>query len=185
MRAYRHDQARVRQRLLARDLTIELAQRRGARGARGRERLESESRHDAGRAAIPDVGNHEDAGSLVQRPKAHRLVALARHGPHSSKSAGRRAGAKVHSGTIPYTEASPGDPPHRSRSRSRPRCGRGAARRREHPVHRGVAISTLTASRSEEHTSELQSRLHLVCRLLLEKKKNTSPVTTITSTHAS
>src|SRR2546422_816415 len=33
------------------------------------------------------------------------------------------------------------------------------------------------AVRSEEHTSELQSRLHLVCRLLLEKKKkkNTSP----------
>src|SRR2546422_7860897 len=28
--------------------------------------------------------------------------------------------------------------------------------------------------RSEEHTSELQSRLHLVCRLLLEKKKNES-----------
>src|SRR2546429_9880166 len=28
--------------------------------------------------------------------------------------------------------------------------------------------------RSEEHTSELQSRLHLVCRLLLEKKKNHS-----------
>src|SRR2546422_5904074 len=29
-------------------------------------------------------------------------------------------------------------------------------------------------TRSEEHTSELQSRLHLVCRLLLEKKKKTS-----------
>src|SRR5690554_7121875 len=29
--------------------------------------------------------------------------------------------------------------------------------------------------RSEEHTSELQSRPHLVCRLLLEKKKTTSP----------
>src|SRR2546422_1523305 len=28
--------------------------------------------------------------------------------------------------------------------------------------------------RSEEHTSELQSRLHLVCRLLLEKKKQTN-----------
>src|SRR2546422_8496946 len=28
-----------------------------------------------------------------------------------------------------------------------------------------------SADRSEEHTSELQSRLHLVCRLLLEKKK--------------
>src|SRR2546429_2523129 len=30
----------------------------------------------------------------------------------------------------------------------------------------------VSASRSEEHTSELQSRLHLVCRLLLEKKKH-------------
>src|SRR5256884_2439594 len=30
---------------------------------------------------------------------------------------------------------------------------------------------TLLRTRSEEHTSELQSRLHLVCRLLLEKKK--------------
>src|SRR3712207_7492562 len=31
-----------------------------------------------------------------------------------------------------------------------------------------------SAARSEEHTSELQSRQYLVCRLLLEKKKNTS-----------
>src|SRR2546429_6650179 len=31
--------------------------------------------------------------------------------------------------------------------------------------------SAATPPRSEEHTSELQSRLHLVCRLLLEKKK--------------
>src|SRR3712207_8990112 len=31
-----------------------------------------------------------------------------------------------------------------------------------------------TTSRSEEHTSELQSRQYLVCRLLLEKKKNTT-----------
>src|SRR2546422_8077702 len=34
-----------------------------------------------------------------------------------------------------------------------------------------VAASS-SAARSEEHTSELQSRLHLVCRLLLEKKKD-------------
>src|SRR5690625_6466936 len=33
-------------------------------------------------------------------------------------------------------------------------------------------VSTLTGKRSEEHTSELQSRGHLVCRLLLEKKKH-------------
>src|SRR2546429_1004445 len=32
--------------------------------------------------------------------------------------------------------------------------------------------SIVFPKRSEEHTSELQSRLHLVCRLLLEKKKN-------------
>src|SRR5438309_5847437 len=31
--------------------------------------------------------------------------------------------------------------------------------------------SAFTAARSEEHTSELQSQFHLVCRLLLEKKK--------------
>src|SRR5687768_18194964 len=42
---------------------------------------------------------------------------------------------------------------------------------------RGLAIpaqsglSSSVVRRSEEHTSELQSRLHLVCRLLLEKKK--------------
>src|SRR2546422_4986089 len=33
-------------------------------------------------------------------------------------------------------------------------------------------------TRSEEHTSELQSRLHLVCRLLLEKKKKTRKLET-------
>src|SRR2546422_6069467 len=32
--------------------------------------------------------------------------------------------------------------------------------------------AVMKRGRSEEHTSELQSRLHLVCRLLLEKKKN-------------
>src|SRR6266550_2457241 len=39
---------------------------------------------------------------------------------------------------------------------------------------KSIATGTPASSRSEEHTSELQSRLHLVCRLLLEKKKITS-----------
>src|SRR3989449_6967152 len=39
-------------------------------------------------------------------------------------------------------------------------------------VHASSVGEGLQAKRSEEHTSELQSRLHLVCRLLLEKKKN-------------
>src|SRR5690554_7467320 len=36
------------------------------------------------------------------------------------------------------------------------------------------SASTPPGARSEEHTSELQSRPHLVCRLLLEKKKHTN-----------
>src|SRR3712207_7414387 len=36
-------------------------------------------------------------------------------------------------------------------------------------------------ARSEEHTSELQSRQYLVCRLLLEKKNNRTPLITTTS----
>src|SRR3712207_7539692 len=44
----------------------------------------------------------------------------------------------------------------------------------------GWTSTTVTASiRSEEHTSELQSRQYLVCRLLLEKKKKLSRSTTL------
>src|SRR3712207_8215937 len=43
--------------------------------------------------------------------------------------------------------------------------------RRVHPGHGLVEHDDLWVARSEEHTSELQSRQYLVCRLLLEKKK--------------
>src|SRR2546429_5817737 len=52
--------------------------------------------------------------------------------------------------------------------------------RQENALHLGMRtelsdrverLDTIRKFRSEEHTSELQSRLHLVCRLLLEKKK--------------
>src|SRR2546429_4230308 len=46
--------------------------------------------------------------------------------------------------------------------------GRSRSSRRLNWVQKPL---TPAACRSEEHTSELQSRLHLVCRLLLEKKK--------------
>src|SRR2546429_6514477 len=49
--------------------------------------------------------------------------------------------------------------------------------RREHrlpPLHGLSGGHVGDATRSEEHTSELQSRLHLVCRLLLEKKKKST-----------
>src|SRR5256884_6178109 len=48
------------------------------------------------------------------------------------------------------------------------RRGTGANSRRGHAGESAVHASE---GRSEEHTSELQSRLHLVCRLLLEKKR--------------
>src|SRR5699024_12469671 len=47
------------------------------------------------------------------------------------------------------------------------RAGRGPRHPTGRPGHRRHALGT----RSEEHTSELQSRFDLVCRLLLEKKK--------------
>src|SRR2546429_2620241 len=50
------------------------------------------------------------------------------------------------------------------------RCRRSRRRRDGRHVLRSPAPALLP--RSEEHTSELQSRLHLVCRLLLEKKKH-------------
>src|SRR2546429_1379529 len=46
----------------------------------------------------------------------------------------------------------------------------------------GLAGLPGTEQRSEEHTSELQSRLHLVCRLLLEKKKTSLPQTSDSTT---
>src|SRR2546422_3403184 len=54
---------------------------------------------------------------------------------------------------------------------SRRRSSRAAAAPRSRSTW-GSSSTCGSPARSEEHTSELQSRLHLVCRLLLEKKKN-------------
>src|SRR2546422_11774592 len=74
--------------------------------------------------------------------------------------------------------------PYTTLFRSRSARGRGGQRallsrlRDARPGPDGCGVDALGVvgvrpHRSEEHTSELQSRLHLVCRLLLEKKKNT------------
>src|SRR5688572_33281806 len=60
-------------------------------------------------------------------------------------------------------------------------AGRCAAAHRWDPTARSTSArattgSTRSATRSEEHTSELQSQSNLVCRLLLEKKNNHSVV---------
>src|SRR2546428_10250175 len=72
---------------------------------------------------------------------------------------------------FPYTTLFRSGIPARDRTPRRGRRRSGAPFRRRHPA-RSPGVSA--PERSEEHTSELQSRSDLVCRLLLEKKKKTS-----------
>src|SRR2546422_4954088 len=72
--------------------------------------------------------------------------------------------------------------PYTTLFRSTWRALAGSSTSTRSPIPKGTLASSKRPSiavfvsasggRSEEHTSELQSRLHLVCRLLLEKKKN-------------
>src|SRR2546422_3870638 len=82
-----------------------------------------------------------------------------------SAAAGRRFSRTV--SAIAFTQCIQG-----FRSENRVRSSRAGLRAR---IARAAAsldvLLTSGEARSEEHTSELQSRLHLVCRLLLEKKK--------------
>src|SRR2546430_12919443 len=82
---------------------------------------------------------------------------------------------------VPYTTLFRSVAPHRL-------DGDGAARASDHKAvsdrarpdcaHRFGRRSFDDRARSEEHTSELQSQSNLVCRLLLEKKKNTNTIYT-------
>src|SRR2546422_4020858 len=88
---------------------------------------------------------------------------------------------------FPYTTLFRSAPGHHDDARLLERAplerGRGEPLGQRHPdVHRGTRRLGLEPLRSEEHTSELQSRLHLVCRLLLEKKK-TNTDSASSSTH--
>src|SRR2546422_5887906 len=58
------------------------------------------------------------------------------------------------------------------RERGRPTTSRSSTPRCPTRTASSSPPPSAPIARSEEHTSELQSRLHLVCRLLLEKKKN-------------
>src|SRR5687768_18075705 len=84
----------------------------------------------------------------------------------SEEEAGLVRSEPPHLEPAPRRERDPADAPE-------PELGAfGAAL---HPRLLGEARArTDHLERSEEHTSELQSRLHLVCRLLLEKKKKTT-----------
>src|SRR2546422_3800459 len=80
-----------------------------------------------------------------------------------------RAGARAGGPDLPRLVV--GRRERRSRRRAvRPANGAGIA---EGTTFMWLDCAVRPGDRSEEHTSELQSRLHLVCRLLLEKKNNT------------
>src|SRR2546422_1374569 len=82
---------------------------------------------------------------MIRRPPRSTLLSL-----HDALPISRRAAVPVH-----------------------PRAARGPRGRDDAPrrLDLGEQPVAHVEQRSEEHTSELQSRLHLVCRLLLEKKK--------------
>src|SRR2546422_7552869 len=83
---------------------------------------------------------------------------------------------------FPYTTLFRSPWPRRGWSR---RSGRTQVRRwAGEPAEQRPAWTCPPQMRSEEHTSELQSRLHLVCRLLLEKKK-VAPADPTHLTHSS
>src|SRR2546422_6752280 len=65
-------------------------------------------------------------------------------------------------------------PPPRARTRRPARAAAAASPRAGKRQQLPELDDAFARERSEEHTSELQSRLHLVCRLLLEKKKKTT-----------
>src|SRR5438309_6859524 len=83
------------------------------------------------------------------RSQKRRALAVGAHAARRLPPAPRAALSRALRGLAPDGRSRP--------HRGRPPLSRGTARRPD--------------ERSEEHTSELQSQFHLVCRLLLEKKK--------------
>src|SRR3712207_7137487 len=64
--------------------------------------------------------------------------------------------------------------PPSTRTPRGPATGRAVARNQQLSLGAGTNVFAGTGERSEEHTSELQSRQYLVCRLLLDKKNSTT-----------
>src|SRR5207249_6294253 len=80
-------------------------------------------------------------------------------------------GAKAHWTQAPFPESSP---IARRRILLIASCSLSKEIRPGAPPSKGAIVGSRPSCRSEEHTSELQSRFDLVCRLLLEKKKKTT-----------
>src|SRR5207249_11186843 len=90
----------------------------------------------------------------------HDALPISSSPPATSRSTRHMARARPVTGWEPGWRSTPNSS-----------CPTTSCRSRKEPLRRGP--------RSEEHTSELQSRFDLVCRLLLEKKKQKNKNTTI------
>src|SRR5689334_1839233 len=99
---------------------------------------------------------------------AGRCPGSKRHGPIFS---GRGSGGSMAAGSSSSAHGATRLRRWTTSRRTSSRCDRQAPRS---ACSRYAPSAISRRSRSEEHTSELQSQFHLVCRLLLEKKKNDS-----------
>src|SRR3712207_5226273 len=138
-------------------------------GKRGR--LRSALRSESSPKLIPE----RSAPITVPTPSAPHGTA---HYPQLDKTAARsgenpaasKMGALITTATPnPVTDSKNGATPTTTPSANASFSGSNLPRKRDTPSIAPPAHSRL---RSEEHTSELQSRQYLVCRLLLEKKNN-------------
>src|SRR2546429_4584993 len=116
------------------------------------------------------------APALYAYKKGLLFFAHAAPGDSTSAVAGDTLAQRLLSdtGASPTSDTHPGgNPPDTAHARPVPPGTPGRLTLQGLPAGARVTLNGMPfrGSRSEEHTSELQSRLHLVCRLLLEKKK--------------
>src|SRR3989449_3888353 len=122
--------------------------------------------HRAAHLARHPVPGAEPGGPAVARVPAPRVGAGPRH--RRGESLPHAHVRRLSHLAQPANADRLGDPARRAVPVAQRRRSRGDGRR---TARREPLGARLRHARSEEHTSELQSRLHLVCRLLLEKKK--------------
>src|SRR5438094_213895 len=125
--------------------------------------------------AVPEQVGEDPARLPDHTPRPSRTARVAAHEPRCALSS--LLCVKVPPTTELYTlslhDALPISPARRAGPRSARRARTTAAPARRSDTRR-ASLPPGSDARSEEHTSELQSPYDLVCRLLLEKKKNTS-----------
>src|SRR5690606_9013345 len=121
-------------------------------GLQGQAALSVRERHQARRHDGRQGAGHLACCEALKQPGRQGAARLLQLRPRCRQRAGRLAAGTLAAGSAP------------------PRLD-GCAGGRAPAVMPADASTMATTARSEEHTSELQSRENLVCRLLLEKKK--------------